>query len=153
MQWHFDDISNSIHCKVRGEIAFPFPNFNGATVEVWEWNENSSHTLLGMRSHSNGLFWLEFTCTRIVRTFSLITTDYCRPFQVKVWCPMEDKPLSSLLIIQFSAAHIRHQTRCVSSTHPLSGVLIALTWNTLTIFGIHVIYYYVEQSRCMLIRY
>ena len=24
-------------CKVWDEIIYPFPNFNGATVEVWEW--------------------------------------------------------------------------------------------------------------------
>ena len=27
-------ISNYIHCKVLDEIAYPFLNFNGATVEV-----------------------------------------------------------------------------------------------------------------------
>ena len=30
------------------EINYPFPNFNGYTVEVWEWWVISSHTLLGM---------------------------------------------------------------------------------------------------------
>ena len=30
-------ISNYIHYKVWDEIIYPFPNFNGATVEVWEW--------------------------------------------------------------------------------------------------------------------
>ena len=30
-------ISNYIHDKVWDEIAWPFPNFNGAAVEVWEW--------------------------------------------------------------------------------------------------------------------
>ena len=29
--------SNHIHYKMCGEIAYPFPNFNGETVEVWEW--------------------------------------------------------------------------------------------------------------------
>ena len=33
-------ISNHIHYKVWGEITYPFPNFNGATVEVWEWISN-----------------------------------------------------------------------------------------------------------------
>ena len=31
---------NNIHryiCIVWDEITYPFPNFNGATVEVWEW--------------------------------------------------------------------------------------------------------------------
>ena len=26
--------------KVWVEITFPFPNFNGATVDVWEWTSN-----------------------------------------------------------------------------------------------------------------
>ena len=25
------------HCKVWDEIAYPFLNFNGAAVEIWEW--------------------------------------------------------------------------------------------------------------------
>ena len=28
-------------CKVWDEISYPFPNFNGATVEVWEWVRNA----------------------------------------------------------------------------------------------------------------
>ena len=30
-------ISNHMPSKVWGEITYPFPNFNGCTVEVWEW--------------------------------------------------------------------------------------------------------------------
>ena len=30
-------ISNHMPTKVWGEITYPFPNFNGATVEVWKW--------------------------------------------------------------------------------------------------------------------
>ena len=33
-------ISNYIHYKVWDKITYPFPNFNGATVEVWEWINN-----------------------------------------------------------------------------------------------------------------
>ena len=29
--------SNYIHYKLWDGITYPFPNFNGATVEVWEW--------------------------------------------------------------------------------------------------------------------
>ena len=36
-------ISNYIHYKVCDEIIYPFTNFNGATIEVWEWISN--HTL------------------------------------------------------------------------------------------------------------
>ena len=33
-------ISNYIHYKVCDEITYPYPNFNGATIEVWEWISN-----------------------------------------------------------------------------------------------------------------
>ena len=33
-------ISNHMPCKVWDEITYPFPNFNGAAVEVWEWINN-----------------------------------------------------------------------------------------------------------------
>ena len=33
-------INNHIHYKVWDEITYPFPNFNSATVEVWEWISN-----------------------------------------------------------------------------------------------------------------
>ena len=32
--------SNHIHYNVWDEITYPFPNFNGTTVEVWEWISN-----------------------------------------------------------------------------------------------------------------
>ena len=33
-------ISNHIHCKLCDRITYPFPNFNGCTVEVWEGISN-----------------------------------------------------------------------------------------------------------------
>ena len=33
-------ISNYNHYKLWDEISYPFPNFNGVTVEVWEWISN-----------------------------------------------------------------------------------------------------------------
>ena len=30
---------NYIHNKVWDEISHPIPDFNGAAVEVWEWDE------------------------------------------------------------------------------------------------------------------
>ena len=30
-------IGNYIHYNIWYEISYPFPNFNGCTVEVWEW--------------------------------------------------------------------------------------------------------------------
>ena len=26
--------------KVGDEVTYPFPNFNGATVEIWKWRSN-----------------------------------------------------------------------------------------------------------------
>ena len=31
-------VSDTIHYKVWDEITYLFPNFNGCTVEVWEWD-------------------------------------------------------------------------------------------------------------------
>ena len=33
-------ISNYIHYKVWSEFTYPFPNFNSAINEVWEWKSN-----------------------------------------------------------------------------------------------------------------
>ena len=33
-------ISNYIRYKLWDEITYPFPNFNGAAVDVWEWISN-----------------------------------------------------------------------------------------------------------------
>ena len=33
-------ISNHKPNKVWDEITYPFPNFNGCTIEVWEWISN-----------------------------------------------------------------------------------------------------------------
>ena len=33
-------ISNNMSSKVWDEIIYPLPNFNGCTVEVWEWINN-----------------------------------------------------------------------------------------------------------------
>ena len=41
-------ISNYIHYKVWDEITYPFPNFNGVTVEVWEWISNFIPCFLSM---------------------------------------------------------------------------------------------------------
>ena len=33
-------ISNHMPSKVQDEITYPFPNFNGCTIEVLEWISN-----------------------------------------------------------------------------------------------------------------
>ena len=42
-------ISNHIHSKMCGEITYPFPNLDGATVDVWEWISNFIPPFTGMR--------------------------------------------------------------------------------------------------------
>ena len=39
-------IINQNNYEVWNEMIYPFPNFNGATVEVWEWIIIISHTLI-----------------------------------------------------------------------------------------------------------
>ena len=42
-------ISNHMPNNVWDEIIYPFPNFNGATIEVWEWTSNFiSHFIMGV---------------------------------------------------------------------------------------------------------
>ena len=40
-------IGNYIHYKGWDKLTYPFPNFNGATVEVWEWISNFFSYLTG----------------------------------------------------------------------------------------------------------
>ena len=42
-----EQIRNYTHYKLKHEITYPFPNFNGFTVEVWEWMSKSSDNLQG----------------------------------------------------------------------------------------------------------
>ena len=41
-------ISNHVPIKQWDEVTYPFPNFNGCTVKVWEWISNFTHTLSRM---------------------------------------------------------------------------------------------------------
>ena len=41
-------ISNYIRYEVWCEITYPCPNFDGTTVEIWNGQAVSSHTLLGV---------------------------------------------------------------------------------------------------------
>ena len=43
-------MDNNIHCKVWGEIAYPFPNPNGTTI--WEWMNNFIPHYTGLRIHA-----------------------------------------------------------------------------------------------------
>ena len=41
-------IINYTHYEMLDETTYPFPNFNGATIEVWESRGNLSHICLSM---------------------------------------------------------------------------------------------------------
>ena len=55
-------IRKYMHYKVWDEITYPFPNFNGGVVEVWERKVISSCTLLGMAYDYLPMLGLKFQC-------------------------------------------------------------------------------------------
>ena len=43
------NVNETVSSKVWDEITYAFPNFNGATIEVWEWISNStSHFIMDL---------------------------------------------------------------------------------------------------------
>ena len=50
-------MNNYIHYKVWDEITYPFPNFNGTAVGVWEWISNFIPHFVHVRSTSTTLDW------------------------------------------------------------------------------------------------
>ena len=48
-------INNHMPSKMWDEITYPFANFNGATVEVWEWINN--YILHFMKDVVTYLYW------------------------------------------------------------------------------------------------
>ena len=48
--WLYAWINNHIHYTVWDEITYPFPNFNGCTVEVWEWMSSFIPHFIGYES-------------------------------------------------------------------------------------------------------
>ena len=57
--------------KVWGEITYPFPNFNGAAVEVWEWMSNFILLfLMDVITHPCS----GYICTMLVKWATLVHT-------------------------------------------------------------------------------
>ena len=52
-------ISSYILYKVCDEISYPFPNFNGCTVEIWEWISKFQPTLYLICDYLC-MLWLKF---------------------------------------------------------------------------------------------
>ena len=84
-------ISNHMLSKVRDAIAYPFPNFNGITVEFWGWISNFipqswmyviiSMMVLQLIHISNGDVMLVGPCFPPRNYF-----NYPCPFTVNRWC-------------------------------------------------------------------
>ena len=54
-------ISDYIHYQMWDEITNPFPNFNGATVEVWEWISNLFYPIFHWSCHYLCMLGLKLT--------------------------------------------------------------------------------------------
>ena len=53
LKWFNFNPSSHISSTVWDEIIYPFPNFNGCTVDVWEWISNFiPHTIMTIITHS-----------------------------------------------------------------------------------------------------
>ena len=63
-------ISNYIHYKVWDEITYPFPNFKGATIEVWEWISN---------------FFTHFMMAMITNPFEIKVKPYMLNILTRTW--------------------------------------------------------------------
>ena len=55
-------IPNYIHYEVWNEITYPFPNFNGTTVEFWEWISNFIHNT-SVKFETNKMHFCSRKCT------------------------------------------------------------------------------------------
>ena len=85
------DRSTSSWWQVSDEMTYPFPNFNGASFEVWEWWIISFHTLPGL--------WLLIQASVALWTDSLIESLVLRYFQVT-------PKLLNIFSINFSTAPV-----------------------------------------------
>ena len=64
-------VSSYMHHKVRDEITYPFPNFNGTTIEVWEWIHN-------LISHFTG-YMITYPCCTEKLVHVMGHLHQCRP--------------------------------------------------------------------------
>ena len=75
-------MSNYSHYKLWNEITHPFPNFNGYTVEVWEWISNFIQYFIAHVIHALSIdldpvwkinhCWLlkGFTCMKVIHAYN-----------------------------------------------------------------------------------
>ena len=58
-------ISNHTPSKVWDEIHYPFPNFNGRTVEVWEW-------IMNFIAHFNGCYYISIPRLKLIHVIKRV---------------------------------------------------------------------------------
>ena len=64
-------ISKHLSIKVWDEITYPFPNFSGATVEVWEWISNFiPHFIMDVITYPCWYPWLMYSLTFLVNSLA-----------------------------------------------------------------------------------
>ena len=72
-------ISNYFHYEIFGEITYPFPNVNAATVEVWEWISNF------ILAYGDLISWpLEFLVTVLFNLTYMRPACYVYVLRVKI---------------------------------------------------------------------
>ena len=74
-------ISRHIHYKVWDEITYSFPNFNGGTVEVWEWISNFIPHFIG--------HLITYSCCESMSLFRLQWVKVCYNQNLPAYRKME----------------------------------------------------------------
>ena len=78
-------INNHMPSKVWGKITFPFPNFNGAGVEVWEWKKQYHPTLYGLCYYLSMLGLKLVHVSICLRVRLLLMSKPQRCFEITDW--------------------------------------------------------------------
>ena len=80
-------ISNFIHYRVWDEVTYPFPNFNGATIEVWEWISNftphfTGYVITYIANHA----WTKFEQIHVLYLYAIeacrIVSSFIEPLTI-----------------------------------------------------------------------
>ena len=69
--------------KLWDDFNYPFPNFNGVAVEVWEWMNISSHTFNECNYLSMLGFQLKHVSKSTYNINALYNAGVCRPASKK----------------------------------------------------------------------
>ena len=93
-------------CKVWDEITYLFPNFNGGTVEVWEWISNSiphitmdviTYPLMGLKLiHVSERGYWNLSCDNLPKSWSSITLATIKQISYHIDCLLSWKALKAI---------------------------------------------------------